>query len=492
VKIFAAGIATESNTFSPLLTKLEDFLIVRGQDVAERRVPYPNLDLSATWGRQAQARGDAFIFSLMAWAEPAGVTLCSAYETLRDEVLRDLEMAGPVDVVLLNLHGAMVAEEYEDCEADIVRRVRAIVGRDTVIGVELDLHCHLSEAKLQAADLIITYKEYPHTDTIERGRELFELAVATRLGRIRPTMALFDCRMIGLYPTSREPMRCFVDEMIKREGLGGVLSISFGHGFQFADVPHLSAKVLVITDNDRALAVRVAQEMGMRVYKLRREIGCESFSLPMEQAFGEALASPKVPIVIADQSDNTGTGAPGDSTFALRWLLDQRIENAAVALIYDPEVVKAVMRAGPGATLPLKLGGKLGSSSGLPVDVTATVLSIHEHYMQEFPQQNGQPELVYSGDIVAIRCEGIDIVVTNARCQCFSPGVFSDLGIDPKEKRLLVVKSTQHFYAAFAPISGGVIYMSAPGAAAADPRRLRYQLVDTQSLYPWIENPLDI
>src|SRR5687767_3301306 len=143
-------------------------MVQRGSDALAGRVQFPSLDLSEPWGRQATERGDEFVFSFNAWAEPSGITLKSAYETLRDELLRDLRAAMPVDVVLLMLHGAMVADGYEDCEEDLIRRVRQIVGPQAVIGVELDLHCHLSRSKVAAADLVITFKEYPHVDILDR------------------------------------------------------------------------------------------------------------------------------------------------------------------------------------------------------------------------------------------------------------------------------------------------------------------------------------
>lgn len=488
MKIFAGGIASETNTFSPIPTSREDFLVQRGKDVLEGRIEHPSLDLSAVWGKQAQARGDTFIFSLMAWAQPAGITVRSAYESLRDELLDDLRAAMPVDVVLLNLHGAMIAQGYDDCEEDIIRRVREIVGPDVVIGVELDLHCHLSESMVAPTDIVVTYKEYPHIDVNERARELFDLAISTKSGRIRPTCALFDCQIVGMYPTSRRPMRDLVDAMMEAERRKGVLSLSFGHGFQCADVPHMGAKVLAVTDNDPALAQQIAREFGLRIYARRGEIGFESLSL--EQALSKALASNRTPVVVADQSDNTGAGAPGDATFALRWLLDHKARDVALALFYDPEVVRIAKKAGQGATLPVRLGGKLGPSSGTPVDIEVTVLSLRDDYRQAFPQQSGEPWWKQVGDVAALRCGGIDIVVSSKRCQVFSPSIFGDFAIDPTRKRLLVVKSVQHFYGAFAPIAGEVIYMTAPGAIAIDPRHTVYHRVDTTRLYPWSDDPL--
>lgn len=485
MRIFAAGIATETNTFAPLPTSLDDFIVVRGSDADDGRPEHASLDLSRLWGSQAKAGGLEFVFGLNAWAQPSGITQRSAYESLRDEMLATVRTAMPVDIVLLMLHGAMIAEGYDDCEKDMIDRVRDIVGPRAVIAVELDLHCHLSEEKIKHADLIITYKEYPHVDINERATELFDLAVAARLGKVRPTMALFDCLMVGMYPTSRPPLRALVDEMKEAERRPGVLSVSFGHGFQFADLPHVGAKVLVVTDSNPALAAQVAREFGLRVRQLRRQIGFDSFSLPMDAALSQALASGRAPIVVADQSDNTGAGAPGDATFVLRWLLDHGAQDCATAIFYDPEVVRIARKAGPGAQLPVRLGGKVGSFSGDPVDMVVTVLAIRTDYVHTLRQRTGPPTLFPAGDVVALRSGTIDVVVSSRRCQCCDPSVFTDLGIDPTHKRLLIPKSTQHFHDSFAAIAADVLYMTGPGAVPPDPRQITYRRLDTSRLYPW-------
>ena len=490
MKIFAGGIATETNTFAPLPTGLADFQVQRGRDARAGRVEYPSLNLLDIWGRQAEARGHQFAFGLNAWAEPSGTTVRSAYESLRDELLTELRASMPVDVVLLMLHGAMVADGYEDCEEDLIRRVRQIVGPQAIIGAELDLHCHLTESMLLLADIIITYKEYPHIDISMRACELFELAIAAKQGKIRPVMALFDCRMAGLYPTSRAPLRDFIDRMKSAEGRDGILSISFAHSFPFADLPKMGAKMLVVADDNAALARHTAERFGREVYEMRRQIGFDSISLSIDEALPRALRSTRKPVVVADQSDNVGAGAPGDATHVLRWLLQHRAENAATAIIYDPQVVRIATKAGPGATLPVRLGGKLGASSGDPLDIEVAVLSVRSDYMHARPQQSAPPLLAPLGDVVALRCAGIDIVVGSKRCQCYCPSIFTDLGIDPRSKQLLIPKSTQHFQFAFAPLADELIYMAGPGAVPPDPRRIDFRRLDTSGLYPWTDDPL--
>src|SRR5690606_11075432 len=190
-------------------------------------------------------------------------TVRAAYETMRDRILADLAKAGPVDAVLMFLHGAMVADGYDDCEADFVSRMRAQVGPKVRIGLELDLHAHIDQRLLDAADIIVFYKAYPHIDYSERAEDLFTLMRRTLAGEIEPVMALFDCKVMGLFPTTREgPMPQFVADMFAAEGQGGILSLSLNHGFPWADVPHAGAKMLAVADGDLALAQRTAEEFG--------------------------------------------------------------------------------------------------------------------------------------------------------------------------------------------------------------------------------------
>src|SRR6185312_3904944 len=168
--------------------------------------------------KRARAEGFTLIEGTATWAEPAGLVSRTAYETLRDEILGQLRAAMPVNAVILGLHGAMVAHGYDDCEGDLLASVRAIVGRETIIGAELDPHCHMTDAKVANADILICFKEFPHTDFAERAEELVTLCLAAARRKIRPVMSVYDCRMIASFPTSREPMRSFVDKIKSLEG----------------------------------------------------------------------------------------------------------------------------------------------------------------------------------------------------------------------------------------------------------------------------------
>ena len=490
MKIFSACLAAETNSFSPIPTGLDDFNQVRAADIANGTWQIEQVPPINVWQAKAQARGDELEIGLLAWAQPAGPATQFTYEALRDEILNDLRQAGSVDIVLLFLHGAMMAKGYEDCEGDILARVHEIVGPDVTIAVELDLHCHLTEKMLKHATLINTFKEYPHTDVNARGAELFDLAIDAQLGHTTPAMALFDCRMVGMYPTTTSEMRGFVNAMFDAEKQPEVLAVSFCHGFPFGDMPDEGGKMLVVTDNNPALAASIAKELGLQVFGLRHQIGFSS--LPIDEALSRAVSLSEQnskPVVVADQSDNAGGGAPSDSTFALAWLLEHQIDNAAVAIMYDPEIVKLAKAAGIGAEFTVRLGGKIGEVSGDPLDINIKVLNYIAEYNHRFPQDEGEPGLWPMGDVVALHCQGIDIVVSSIRGQCFCPSIFIDLGINAKTKALLVVKSAQHFYGAFAPIASEVIYMAAPGAVPPIMQQIAYTRMRTDDKYPWVNDP---
>ncbi len=478
MKLFTALLGTETNTFSPFLTGLQNFeqtYLIRngnhGDAPASIAVPM------VRWREMAQARGWEVVESLAAFAVPAGITLRPIYEALRDEILADLRAALPVDAVLLNMHGAMVAEGYDDCEADLTQRVRALVGTQTVIGVELDLHCHIIQELIDNADVVITYKEYPHTDPPERAEELFTIVADAVEGKTKPVSSLYDCGMIGVYHTTREPVKGFVAKMQALEGKDGVLSISLGHGFPWGDVPELGTRVVVVTDNQPDKGAALAKQLGDEFYALRDRVQPTYHSI--DTALDMALAAEGQPIVLADVADNSGGGAPNDSTFILRRLLERGIGNAAIGCIWDPVLVAVAMELGEGVEADLRIGGKMGPMSGDPVDMRVRVGQIAPNAMQVFGGGTGK-----LGDAVALHGpNGIDIVAITHRTQTFSPHVFTNVGIDPAQKKILVVKSMQHFHAGFAPIAAQILYVSAPGSLVPDIAQIPYRRART-SLWP--------
>ncbi|MEZ4737543.1 MAG: M81 family metallopeptidase [Caldilineaceae bacterium] len=470
MKLFTALLGTETNTFSPFLTGMQNFeqtYLIRNGDHGDKPSSF-GVPL-VRWREMGQARGWTVVESLAAFAVPAGITLRPVYEALRDEILQDLRAALPVDAVLLMMHGAMVAEGYDDCEGDLTQRVRELVGPDVPIGVELDLHCHLTQQLIDNADAVITFKEYPHVDPPDRAEELFQIIADAAEGKTKPVTSLYDCQMIGVYHTTREPVKSFVAKLKSLEGKDDVLSVSLGHGFPWGDVPDLGTRVLVVTDNQPDTGAALAKQLGDEFYAMRDTVQPSYHT--MDEALDEALATAGQPIVLADVADNSGGGAPNDSTFVLRRLLARGIGNAAIGCIWDPVLVAVAMELGEGVTADLRIGGKMGPMSGDPVDLRVRVGRIAPNATQVFGQGTGK-----LGDSVALHGpNGIDIVAITHRTQTFSPHVFTNVGIDPAQKKILVVKSMQHFHAGFAPIAAKILYVSAPGALVPDMAQIPYQ-----------------
>lgn len=468
MRLFIATLSTETNTFSAMPTAMsgfEAYFLRHGDATGEA----PNLMTEAlhVWRHRAEAIGWEVTESLAAIAEPAGRTTAACYAALRGEILRDLENAGGADVILLQLHGAMVADGVDDCEGDLLDHVRRACPEAT-IGVSLDPHCHLTPQMLGAADLILCFKEYPHDDASDRAHELFDLAQQAAAGRVRPVMRDFDCGMIHLYLTKAGAMRGFVDRMTALEAEPGILSVSLVHGFPWADVERVGARVLVVTDGDAALAATTAEALGRAFYDLRDAVTLRP--VPLDDALSDAAQSPERPVVLADMGDNSGGGAPGDSTFVLQAILARSLSRVATGIYWDPVVVGICVDAGIGAELRLRLGGKVSVDSGDPVDITARVMNIASGLGQHLGK--GREPL---GTVVWLRTgDEVDILVNDLRTQVYHPEAFTQMGIDLTAKSIITVKSLFHFYAPFQVIAPRIIQMATPGGTCPDFRALTY------------------
>jgi microcystin degradation protein MlrC len=484
MKLFMATLATETNTFSPIPTGRASFMGDRDwfrNDGSRHPAMTANIPLIA-WRKLGEAEGHEVHESICTFAQPAGTTLRNIYEELRDALLADLRAIMPVDVVLLFMHGAMVAEGYDDCEGDTLALVREVVGDRAKIGIELDLHCHLTELMRRSADAIITFKEYPHIDIGERAAELYRICIDAAAGKTKPVMAYHNCRMICTYRPTQQPLRGFVDRMMALEGKDGILSVSFGHGFPWADVEDVGAKIVVISDGDEEKAATLAARLGNEIWALRDEIGARLNTI--DEGLDAALDGGGGPVVLADASDNPGGGAPGDSTWLLRRVLVRGIKGAALGCFWDPQAVQFCIEAGEGARFLLRIGGKCGPASGDPVDLMITVNRVALDHLQA-GLSGGRASY---GPSVWVSADGIDLVLVTRRQQTFAPDAFTGLGLSLHDKTLIVVKSSQHFQAAFAPIARHILYVSSPGALDFNYAYIPYTKL-VQPFWPRVADP---
>ncbi|MGJ7565957.1 M81 family metallopeptidase [Variovorax sp. GB1R11] len=470
MRVFSGSLATETNTFGPMPTGIASFKD-RGYFPAGKHPNQMTFFSGPLWAARLRGkeRGWELIEGMVAGAQPSGTTTRLAYETLREELLADLRAALPVDMVLLGLHGAMVAEDYDDCEGDLLQRVRAIVGPGVVVGAELDSHSHLTPKMVQNADLLIAFKEYPHTDVLERGIELVDLCAAMVGKKIKPVAAVVDCDMIVTIHTPREPARSFIDRLQALEGKDGVLSISVIHGFSWGDVPEMGTKLLVYTNDNAAKAEALARQLADELIGMREAL---NVSYPdIDSALDEALAFNGAPVVLADSADNPGGGAAGDSTFILRRMVERGILNAVIGPMWDPIAVRTAFDAGVGSRLAIRIGGKIGPLSGLPMDLMCTVKALHAGMTMTGLANTPMP----LGDCALLEAEGIEIVLTTLRNQAMDTDVFTQLGCNLAAKKTIVVKSSQHFYASFSKVAKHVIYVGAPGTMTSDLAMLPYR-----------------
>lgn len=470
VRAFIAALATETNAFSPLpgtIGGFEEGVFFHGDATAHPVTLFT--EPLHVWRRCAERDGTQVIESLAAMAQPSGLLSRVAYLQLRDELLRDLRAALPIDVVLLMLHGAMTAQGTENCEADIVGRIRAIAGDDCRIGVLLDLHASVNRVLLEQGDIVTCCHLYPHTDFAERARRLYRVIREARNAHVSPVAAHTRIDMLGFYPTTTPAMQALVERMRRLEEQPRILAVSLVHGFPWSDTPDTGAGVIVVTDDDDELAATTANGLAEEFIGARH---ASPEFLEVNGAIDKALSAGVAPVVIADVCDNAGGGAPSDSTFLLEALLERNVGNAAVALLWDPGAVNIAADAGDGARLTLRIGGKTAVTSGRPLDVDAEVVRVLDSAHQHGMDGNSLDAL---GRSVLLRIGQVQVVLNSRRQQVFSPDCFTQFGVRLAEQRILVVKSTQHFAGQFRGVSSRFIYCQTPGCLTVEFGTLPYR-----------------
>ncbi|AHG49712.1 hypothetical protein RLEG12_02205 (plasmid) [Rhizobium leguminosarum bv. trifolii CB782] len=483
MRIFTAALATETNTFSPICVDRRAFEASLYAPPGQHPETPTLCTAPITVGRRVtREKGWELIEGTATWADPAGLVNRATYEELRDEILGQLSAAMPVDAIVMGLHGAMVAAGYEDTEGDLLQRMREIVGPDVLICAELDPHSHLTAKRVAALDFAVYFKEFPHTDFVDRAEDLWRIAVDTLEGRVKPALSVFDCRMIDVFPTSREPMRSFVDKIMQIEkDDADILSISVIHGFMVGDVPEMGTKLLVVTDNKLEKGAALARELGLELFSKRG-----TFMVPQideRQAVARAIDATAWPVVIADVWDNPGGGTAGDATVILAELMARGVTSAAIGTIWDPVAVQICFAAGEGADIPLRFGAKSAPGTGNPIDGTVRVVRLVRNAEMQFGES-----LAPFGDAAHIVLDGIDIILNSTRAQSFDPSLFSVMGIDPTKQKILVIKSTNHFFASFSRIAAEILYCSAGTPYPNNPATTPYRRAP-KTIWPIVADP---
>jgi microcystin degradation protein MlrC len=422
----------------------------------------------------AAARGLTLLPSLAAAASPAGRVSADFYGDAKARICADLRAAGRLDGVLLDLHGAMVPEGIEDGEGDLLRAVREVVGPDVPIGVTLDFHANVTAAMVDHATLLHGYKTYPHVDMGERGREAAERLADVIAGAVRPRVAFRQPRLlppIASQRTARGPMRRLYDLADEMERDPRVVTVSVFAGFPLADIHDAGLSIYVATNDEPALAAKLANELESVAWEHRREF--VHHAVPVREAVAEALALDVRPVVLADIADNTGGGAAGDGTEILRELLRVQAPSATVACLWDPQAAAACTRAGLGATVTLDVGGKVDARHGAPVTITGRVAALSDGaFVHRGPMLRGLPGRL--GPTAVLQHGGVKVILISHRWQTLDPEMIRLVGIEPSAERILVVKSTIHYRAAFEPLAARIIEVDAPGLSSSNLDRFAF------------------
>ena len=323
--------------------------------------------------------------------------------------------------------------------------------------------------------MLVTYDTYPHVDTWERAVEAGEILVRMVRHGLKPTAARSHPPMLIFGPKTYSelpPMQTVVRKAHEIERDPRVVTVTVAPGFPYSDIPGAGQYFYVVTDHDPALARRYADELATFMWEMRRDF-VPDLATPAE-AVRRAMAAPKGPVVLSDQGDNPGGGAPCDGTLLLGPLLAAGATNAAVAVIADPEAAAQAIAAGVGAAITLAIGGKRDTLHGAPLTVTGVVRNVTDGlYLNKGPMGTGvQMDM---GPTAVFDVNGVEILLTTKRVQPTDLEIFRSQGIEPTEKQILMLKSNVHFRAAFTPIAAEIIDVDTPGLTTNHLHQIPYR-----------------
>ena len=480
--ILTAEFSHESNTFSVRKTGIAAF-VERGYFVGEDAVRArgdANTPL-AGFRDVGAAKGWRMIHAISATAQPAGPVTAEAFDRLASEIVEVARRhRGELDGILLGLHGAMVTDASEDGEGELLERVRAVVGPELPIGITLDPHANVTRRMCALAQVIVSYKTYPHVDMRERGRQAAEVLGRAIAGEIRPRTLRVGRPMLEEVNGGRTDVGIMV-ELLKRararEQEPDVFVVSINGGFGTADIAEVGPSVLVTCQGDEARHLAFAESLADEIWNHRHDVQNDYMSVEQAAKLCRDYRGDTGPIIVADYADNPGGGAYGDSTELLRALLAAGVKDCVFGPMVDAEAATELHRHKVGDTVRLRLGGKTDPRfGGGPLDLEARILLLGDGaYVGDGPMIGGLKGSW--GRMAVIKVQDIEILVATAPQQALDLQQFRAFGIDPAAKRVVALKSMQHFRAAFEPISGKVIVCDSGALCTPDLAKLPYRKV---------------
>src|SRR5579885_1400176 len=456
MRLLIAMMKHETNTFSPVPTPLARF----GPSRSDGTGPGP-------------LYGDAAIAAYRGTGSGLGAYIALAKREF--------------DGIMLDLHGAMVTESLEDGEGELLRRIRAI-DRHTPIAVSYDMHANLYPAMIDNATVVCGYRTYPHIDTYDTARRAGEILLKAMRGEVRPAMAW------GNVPMLPHVMRQGSDDHPNRElqarcaelAAEGALAASLFTGFPHADIANAGLSAVVVTDGDKALAERLRDDLLARAWDAREAFVYQLEPLAQSIARAQALPAGDGPVVLLDHYDNCASGGTMDTTVVLKAILDAGLDNAAAFAIYDPAAVQQAIAAGIGAAVELSVGGKLAMpqipAPSPPLLLSGTVKTISSgRFRNQGPMGRGvQMDM---GPAVVVDTGKVEVALISRHVEPSDLNCLLALGIDPMQKRYVMLKSRVHWRAGLGKAARAVVDCAGVGVCTSDYSQLTFRNV-RRPIYP--------
>jgi microcystin degradation protein MlrC len=459
----------ETNTFSPVPTPLSRF---GSPDVPTGKEVYRRFKGTGTgigaFLDIADAEGMEIVTPIAGNAAPSTYVEKAAYDTMCDAICEAI--AAGCDVCFLDLHGAMVVETTEDGEGTLLKRIREMAP-DLPIAISLDLHANITDEIVDNCTVLVGYKTYPHIDMYEAGEHAGRIMVRALKGEVNPVMAwgqrpiLAQTLRMGHQDHPMKPMLAMAHEA----EAGGLLAASVFGGFPLADIRNAGLSVVTVSDGNRAQAQEAAERMLVQAWKEKEEWIFHSD--PLDETVARAKEMTEGPVILLDHADNSASGGTQDTTAVLKEVLDQGLEDVAMFGICDPDVVDAMEKAGVGAEITVDLGGKVDmpeiGKKGEPLRVTGKVRSLTDgDFVVTVPM--GRGTIMSMGKSGVLEIGNVQVVVISKHTEPYDLGCFRSVGIEPTNKRYLILKSRIHFRAGFQAIAKAEIPCNGVGVTSSD------------------------
>ena len=479
--VMTAEMSHETNSFSRQETDEEAFrnryVLMGAEAIAERGQENTELAGFLDAGR---VHGWNINHVLSAAAGPSGKVKLTTFNWLCDPIISVIKQH-QFDGLLLGLHGAMDLDFFcEDAEGELLLRIRSVVGEKMPIAITLDPHANVSKRMCALADIIVSFKTYPHVDMRDTGRHAGEILHRTMAGEIQPRTIFVSRPMLEEVNggrTDKGPMieRIAMAQAYEKET--DVFAVSINAGFASADVARIGPTVVVTAQGDFEAHIAFAETIADDIWNKRFEVLNDYLSVLETAVIAAAHGPDNGPLVIADYADNPGAGGYGDSTELLRALIEAGVKNACFGPMVDREAVQALHAIAVGQRVQIALGGKTDPSfGGGPLAVEGELVSISDgRFTGDGPMIHGLHGSF--GPSAVLRVDDIEILVVTRARQILDLQQFKAFGIDPQKKNVVALKSMQHFRAAFEPIAGQVIVCDSGALCTPRYNRLPYRNV---------------